>query len=69
MSSIQYIAGPILGYLNKSAPNQLPGNLARKFLAEENRDAVLEMVRELGTHCKDSGAWRLLTGQETDTYR
>jgi hypothetical protein len=69
MSSIQYIAGPILGYLDKSAPNQLPGNLARKFLAEENRDAVVEMVRELGTHCPDSGAWRLLTDQETDTNR
>ena len=61
--------GPILGFLGKSAPNQLPGNLARKFLAEENQDRVLKMIQELGTHCPDSGAWRQLTEQESDTYR
>ena len=61
--------GPILGFLGKSAPNQLPGNLARKFLAEENQVAVVKMVQELGTHCPDSGAWRQLTEPETDTYR
>jgi hypothetical protein len=43
--------------------------MARKFLAEENRDAVVEMLRELGTHCPDSGTWRQLTNQEADTYR
>ena len=61
--------GPILGFLGKSAPNQLPGNLARKFLAEENQDKVLKMIQALGTHCPDSGAWRQLTEQEIDTYR
>ena len=61
--------GPILGFLGKSAPNQLPGNLARKFLAEKNRDAVIKMLHELGTHCPDSGVWHKLTQQETDTYR
>ena len=28
----------------KNAPNQLPGNLARLYLAEANRDAVVNML-------------------------
>ena len=30
---------------------------------------MIQMLQELGTHCPDSGAWRNLTQQETDTYR
>jgi hypothetical protein len=69
LSLYSELTGPILGFLGKSAPNQLPGNLARLYLAEKNRDAVLVMLQELGTHSPDSGAWRQLTDQEVDTYR
>ena len=40
--------GPILGYRNRKAPNQITGHLCDLFLHEDQRQSILELIDSLG---------------------
>ena len=59
--------GPILGFRNKKAPNQITGYLCDSFLHEKQRPALLNLISELGIW--DDGGRRDLTHTELNSFR
>lgn len=63
------LMGPVLGFVEKSAPNQITGNLVKDFLSEAKREVVIDALRDLGRYDLASGARDHLQEEELDNYR
>ena len=59
--------GPVLGFRNKKAPNQITGYLCDMFLGDERRPHILNLISGLGIWDKEGK--RDLTQIELDNFR
>ena len=62
------LLGPVLGFREKSAPNQVTGALVKDFLSEVKREEVLAALQKLGCQDED-GKERDLNQGELENYR
>ena len=62
------LLGPVLGFREKSAPNQVTGALVKDFLSEVKREEVLATLQKLGCQDED-GKERDLNQGELENYR